>query len=209
MKHKILFIGIQGSGKGTQAAIVSKQLNIIHISTGDLLRNLESSPLKQKVDSIINQGHLIPDELMIDILKQRISKPDCKNGFILDGFPRNIKQLKLLENITKIDKAIEIHISDDEAVKRLSGRVSCEKCKAGYNIITEPKPKHLGICDLCGGKLIQRADDNLEAIKKRINTYHEETEPILQEYKKQNILVRINGNQRIEEITDDILKVLK
>jgi adenylate kinase len=202
---KLLFIGPQGSGKGTQAAIISKHLGIPHISTGDIFRSL-TGELKQTVDEIINKGHLVPDELTLKILKQRISQPDCYRGFILDGFPRNINQADSLEKITKIDKVIEINISDKEAIKRLSGRVNCEKCKEGYNLITTPKPKDKNHCDKCGGKLIQRADDNEDAIKKRLHTYHKETEPILEKYK--HITIKINGEQDIEQITKEILEKL-
>jgi len=202
---KLLFIGPQGSGKGTQAAIISKHLGIAHISTGDIFRSL-TGELKKEVDSIINKGNLVADELTVKILKERISKPDCNNGFILDGFPRNLNQANLLENITKINKVIEIEISDKESIKRLGGRVSCEKCKEGYNLITEPKPKNPNFCDKCGGRLIQRADDNLEAIKKRLHTYHQETEPILEKYK--HITIKINGEQNIEEITKEIINRL-
>jgi len=203
---KLLFIGPQGSGKGTQAAIISKHLNIPHISTGDIFRSL-GGELKEQVDAIINKGNLVPDELTLKILKQRISQHDCNHGFILDGFPRNLNQAHLLDNITKIDQVIEISISDEEALKRLGGRVNCENCKTGYNLITEPKPKHPTICDKCGGKLIQRADDNKEAIKKRLHTYHQETEPILNKYK--HITIKINGEQDIEEITKEILNQLQ
>lgn len=203
---KLLFIGPQGSGKGTQAAIISKYLNISHISTGDIFRSL-TGELKQQVDSIINKGNLVPDELTLKILKQRISNTDCNKGFILDGFPRNLNQANLLENIIKIDKVIEISISDEEAIKRIAGRVTCEKCKTGYNLITEPKPKDPSQCDKCNGKLVQRADDNPEAIKKRLHTYHQETEPILNKYKQ--ILIKINGEQDIDALTQEIIKKLK
>jgi len=203
---KLLFIGPQGSGKGTQAAIISKEINIPHISTGDLFR-AATGTLKEELDSYMNSGKLVPDELTLKILKQRLEHHDCKKGFILDGFPRNLKQAELLEHITKIDKVIEIDISDKEAIKRLSGRVSCEKCKAGYNLVTEPKPKNPHKCDICQGKLIQRADDTEQAIKKRLETYHKETEPILKKY--ENLLITINGEQNIDKITEEILEKLK
>ena len=224
---KIIFIGPQGSGKGTQAKILSEELKIPHISTGDIFRSL-TGELKQEVDAIINKGNLVPDELTVKILKQRIQEPDTKAGFILDGFPRNLEQTKLLEKITTIDKVIEITLSDEEAIKRISGRVTCEKCKAGYNELTSPKPKTPGICDVCGGKLIRRADDTKEAVKKRLETYHRETEPILEQYQKnyaqsasfldapksikdfghQNILIKINGEQPIENISLEIREKL-
>lgn len=202
---KIIFIGPQGSGKGTQAKIISEELNIPHISTGDLFRALEGK-LKEEVNSYVKKGELVPDELTIKILKQRISKPDSKKGFILDGYPRNLNQAKLLEKITKIDKIIEIDITDDLAIKRISSRISCKKCGAVYNLITNP-PKRKDICDRCGGELYRRADDNPDAIKKRLETYHKETEPILEMYK--NKLITINGDQEIDKISMDILEILK
>jgi len=202
---KIIFIGPQGSGKGTQASLLAKKLNIPHISTGDLLRNAKGQ-LKQEIDSYINKGDLLPDELMLKILKQRISESDCKKGFILDGFPRNLKQVELLNSITDIDKIILIHISDKEAIKRISGRVNCEKCKANYNLLTSPKPKNPKICDKCGGRLIQRADDNEQAVKKRLSIYHKETEPILDYYEDK--FLTINGEQSIDEIKEDINELI-
>jgi len=202
---RIILIGSQGSGKGTQAQIISKELGIPHISTGDIFRNL-TSPLKQEVDELINKGKLAPDDLTIKILKQRLQQPDTKKGFILDGFPRNINQVKLLKKITPIDTIIEITLSDNEAIKRISGRRLCKKCNINYNIITEPKPKNPEVCDKCGEKLTQRGDDYEEAVKKRLDTYHKETEPILNYYSD---VIRINGNQTIEKISQDILRLLK
>jgi len=178
----LLFVGPQGSGKGTQAKIISKKLNLCHISTGNLLREI-SGKLKQEIDSYINNGKLVPDELIIKILKQRIKKEDCKNGIILDGFPRTLEQARDLDKILKIGKVIEISISDEEAIKRLKGRWNCKKCGIAYNLVTSPKPKQDKKCDNCGSALYQRADDiNEEAIKKRLAIYHEGTEPILEKY---------------------------
>ena len=180
---KIIFIGPQGSGKGTQAKILSEKLNIPHISTGDLFRALDGE-LKQEVDTIINQGNLVPDELTIKILKERLEKPDAQQGFILDGFPRNLNQAKLLETITQTDKIIEITLHDEEAIKRISGRINCKECGAIFNKFTNP-PKQENTCDNCQGELTQRADDTEEAVKKRLTTYHNKTEPILDYYGKE------------------------
>ncbi len=199
-------MGPQGSGKGTQAKILAEELRIPHISTGDILRNLIASELKQEVDSYINKGQLIPDELMIELLKQRISKPDCKNGFILDGFPRNIAQAGLLDNITKIHKVIEINISDELAIERVSSRLSCKKCGKVYNTVTN-SPKKQNICDKCQTELYRRADDNLDAIRKRLKTYHKETKPIIKKYK--SILISIKGNQKIDKIAKEIFNSIK
>jgi adenylate kinase len=202
---KIIFIGPQGSGKGTQAKIISEELSIPHISTGDLFRGMQGK-LKEEVDSYINSGKLVPDELTVKLLKERISKPDCKKGFILDGFPRNLNQAKILKTITKIDKVVEINISDDLAIERISSRWSCKKCGTVYNSITNP-PKKENICDKCEGELYRRKDDNPEEIKIRLDTYHEETEPILEEY--QDILVRVDGDQEIDKISEEILEKLR
>ncbi len=199
----IIFMGIQGSGKGTQAKLISEELKLCHISTGDLLRST-TGELKSELDKIINQGQLIPDNLMLKILKNRMIQDDCENGIILDGFPRNIEQAKLLEKEIKINKVIEIQISDEESRKRLLGRISCKKCGEGYNEYTEPKPKDKGICDKCGNILIKRDDDNLESINKRIDIYHKDTEPILDFYK--NKTIKINGENPIEKISKEILE---
>jgi adenylate kinase len=201
---KIIFIGPQGSGKGTQAKIVSEELEIPHISSGEILRSAKGT-LKKELDSYMNKGKLIPDELILSILRERINMPDSKNGFILDGFPRTIKQAEELDKITRIDKIVEIAISDEIAVKRLSGRVHCEECNAGYNLITSPKPKVKGKCDICGGKLVKRSDDKEVAVKKRLKIYHTETEPILKHYDS----IKVNGEGKIEDIAEDILRRLR
>jgi adenylate kinase len=201
---KLIFVGAQASGKGTQAKIISQNLKIAHISTGDLLRN-SSGQLKKELDESMNSGKLVPDELMLRILKERLSRSDCKSGFILDGFPRNMEQAKALDKITKIDKVIEIEISDKEAINRLVGRRNCPQCGKIYNINTAPKPAHDNLCDDCSVQLNQRADDALDAIKKRLETYHNETEPILKHYKS----IKVNGEQDIDSVTKDILNALQ
>ncbi len=201
----LVFIGPQASGKGTQAKIVANELGLVHISTGDLVRGA-TGDLKLKIDGYINKGNLVPDELMIEILKKRLELEEEKGkGFILDGFPRNLVQARELEKITQIDKFVEISISDEEALKRLSGRVNCTNCGMSYNLVTSPKPKKGGVCDKCGEKLYKREDDNEEAIKKRLEIYHNETELILKEYPS----VNINGEQSIEEVTKDVLEELE
>src|SRR3989344_5377528 len=200
---KLLFMGVQGSGKGTQAKIISVNLGIPHISTGDLLRGA-SEQLRKEIDSYITVGYLVPDELMLKVLKERLSLEDCKKGFILDGYPRNLVQAKKLDEITSIDEVIEIQISDEEAVIRAIYRVTCGKCGEGYNTKTNPH-KRAGVCDKCNGVLTKRADDNEQAMLKRIEICHKETEPILKYYDS----VRINGEQKIEKVTEDILATLE
>ena len=200
----IIFVGPQGSGKGTQAEIISEKLKIAHISTGDLLRNV-TGDLKDEVRSYIDKGNLIPDDLMLKILNKRVSEEGCRNGFILDGYPRNLAQAKTLDTMIDIDKVIEIHITDEESVRRISGRRICKKCGKIYNVNSSPKPKVEGVCDVDGSELYQREDDNEEALRKRLKIYHEETEPILKHYDS----IRIDGNQDIERVTKEILEVLK
>ncbi len=202
----ILFIGAQASGKGTQAKIIAGKKGFVHISTGDLLR-AATGELKKEIDSYITKGKLVPDELILELLKERIKQPDCKKGVILDGYPRNLQQAEELEKIEKIGKIFEIWVSDETAKKRLMGRWNCKKCGVAYNIVTAPRPKKDKICDGCNIPLYQREDDiNEEAIEKRLAIYHEETEPILKKYKDK--VIRINGEQEIEKITRDILEKL-
>jgi len=201
----ILFVGPQASGKGTQAKIISKKLNLVHISTGDMLR-AATGELKREINTYINKGQLVPDKLILKLLKKRIKEKDCQKGIILDGYPRNLSQVQDLKEILKIDKILEIDISDEEATKRLKGRWNCKKCGIAYNYVTQPKPEKLGVCDICQQPLTQREDDaNESAIKKRLSIYHKDTEPMLKKYPH----VNINGKQSIEKITQDILEVLQ
>jgi adenylate kinase len=201
---KLFFVGPQGCGKGTQAKIVAEKLGLCHISTGDLLRNV-GGDLKAEVDSYMAEGKLVSDALIVRILKERILQNDCENGFILDGFPRNLSQANELAKIVDVDKVIEIAISDDESVLRVSGRRNCPICGIIWNLYTSPKPSNPNKCDKCGGELVARADDSEEALRKRLKVYHDETEPILEKYD----FVKINGEQEIGKVTQDILKVLK
>ena len=196
---KIILIGPQGSGKGTQAKILSKELEILHISTGDLFRGLEGE-LKAEVDAVINRGELVSDELTTRILKERLGGKDAQEGFILDGFPRNIKQVELLKEITNIDAVVEIMLSDEEAVRRISSRVSCKNCGSVFNKITNP-PLADAVCDGCGGELFQRDDDTEGAVLKRLKVYREETEPVLNYYGN---VIKVNGERSIEEIARDV-----
>lgn len=199
----IVFIGPQGSGKGTQAKVVAEKLKIPHISTGDLLRSTEGE-LKQEIESYTLKGNLIPDDLMLKILKQRLEKQDCENGFILDGYPRNINQAKELDKIIKIKNAFNIEISDEEAISRIANRLNCKNCGSTFNIKTNP-PKQENICDKCNSSLYQRKDDTEEAVKTRLKIYREETAPIIKFYNT----VKVNGEQPIEQVTIDIMKAIK
>ncbi len=200
---KLIFVGPQGCGKGTQAKVVCEKLNLCHISTGDLLRAVEGD-LKIEIKSCTDEGNLVPDELIVRILKERILQDDCENGFILDGFPRNVAQAEELDKIMKIDKVIEIAISDDESVRRISGRRNCPGCGIIWNVNTSPKPIYDSKCDKCGAELVQRIDDNEESLRKRLEIYHRDTEPILERYDS----VKVDGEQDINKVSEDILVAL-
>ncbi len=202
---KLVFLGKQGSGKGTQAEIISRELGLCHISTGDLLRNTKGKIGKQ-IHSLIDKGEMVSDELIFEILKKRIKKPDCKNGFILEGFPRNLKQAIMLENQIDIDLIIEIYLPDNLVINRLIHRLNCSKCGAVFNSVTNP-PKKSGICDFCGGKLIKRQDDNKQAIKKRLELYHKNFWPIIDFLRDK--IIRIDGSKKIPEVTREILNALE
>ena len=207
---KIVMMGPQGSGKGTQAKILSKEYNIPHISTGDMFRELaeekDKLALKAK-EEYIDKGILVPDEVTIRLVKKRLAKNDCNNGFMLDGFPRTVPQAEALQEITDIDYAIEINIPDDESVHRLSGRRSCPECGNIYNVNTAPKPIIEGKCS-CGAELAQRDDDKEEAIRKRLSEYHKKTEPIKEFYREKGVLKEIDGTKEIAEVTESIKSIL-
>ena len=199
-------LGPQGSGKGTQAELLAKKLGIPHISTGDLLRNMpRDTPFGKQVHKLIDNGNLLPDKLIAKLVNARLQDQDCRSGFILDGYPRTLPQARLLT--TKPAYAIYLDISDEEAVQRISNRWQCRRCNTIYGI--EAKPKRTGICDNCGGDLYQREDDKPEFVRKRLETFHRETEHLKEFYKKQEVLYVINGEQSIDTIFKHILKILK
>ncbi len=209
-----IVLGPPASGKGTQSKIISDQLNIPHISTGDIFRwkvaNRKTED-SQVVKHYIDQGLLVPDELTIKILEERISLDDCKNGFVLDGFPRTIIQVEALDKmLAKMGKsitlAIDLEVPDDEVVRRISGRRVCS-CGKAYHIDTVP-PKVEGICDVCGKKLTIRKDDTPKLVRIRLEAYKEQTEPIIQIYEKRGLITVLNGDQPQEAVTEDILKII-
>lgn len=210
---KIIFLGAPGAGKGTQSAIVQKRFGIPGISTGDIIRdNLKSDSDSGKLlKSYIEKGQLVPDEIVIDIVKKRISESDCSNGFILDGFPRTIAQAKALESMgVHIDKVINLVTPDDVIYKRMSGRRVCENCQAVYNINNfERMPKVMGICDKCSGKLVTRKDDDLDTVKERLKVYYNETSPLIDYYKGLNKLSEIDASNPLERITADVFSILE
>lgn len=207
---KLVLIGAPAAGKGTQAKRLIEYYNIAHISTGDMLRDEISrgTELGEKIQHVMASGGLVSDELILEIVKERIKKDDCKNGYIFDGFPRTIVQAeKLDETIGQIDRAIYITAPDDVILNRLTARETCPKCGATYNKISLPS-KVSGICDACGEKLTQRKDDTVEAGKARLETFHSQSEPLVDYYKKQNLLFEVNGLLEIDEVTKAIISEL-
>lgn len=209
---RIILFGPPGVGKGTQSQILSQKLCIPHISTGDMLREAvkNQTELGLKAKSFMDKGELVPDEIMIGIIKEVLSSEKCKNGFILDGFPRTLKQAEALEKIfselnIKIDYVINLEVSDEEIVKRLSNRRTCRNCSAVYNLLIDQTLKNAK-CPRCGGELYQREDDNPDVIKNRLKVYRESTQILIDHYKKIGVLVSIEGIGDVEEISQRILK---
>ena len=196
-----IFLGPPGAGKGTLAFEVSKSYKIPHISTGDLFRAAikNQTDLGKKVKAVIDSGALVSDDLTIALVKERLEKDDTKKGFILDGFPRTIAQADALENIVKIDSVINFDISDDEVIKRLSGRRVCSSCGQSFHI-EFVKPKKEGVCDSCSGELMIRPDDKIEAIQKRLETYRSQTAPLIDYYTKKNLIVDIDARPASEKV---------
>ena len=197
----LILLGAPGAGKGTQAEAICKEFKIPAVSTGNLLREAvkNGDELGLKAKSYMDLGKLVPDEIVIEMLKERIAKDDCKNGFILDGFPRTILQAEALDKIgVKIDKVIEINVPDEVILDRLSGRRVCEDCGTPYHI-TNKKPKVDGVCDICGGKLVKRKDDNVDTIKDRLKVFHDQTAPLKDYYANQNKLSVVSEYSTLEK----------
>ncbi len=206
----LILMGPPGAGKGTQGEILAKKLNIQTISTGVMLRSAikEGTEVGKVAAQYINDGLLVPDSVIVDVVKERLSKPDVQDGFILDGFPRTVAQAKALtETGIKIDKVLCIEVSDDEIVGRLSSRRECSKCGAPYNVISN-KPEKDGVCDKCGGELIQRADDVPETIMNRLSIYHKETEPIIDYYADMGLIAKAEGQSLLEDTVKRVFEAL-
>lgn len=206
----LIFLGPPGVGKGTIAKEIVKEKGIPQISTGDLLREAvkEGSMLGKKAKEFMDAGKLVPDDLVINLLKGRIQKDDCEDGFILDGFPRTIPQAEALEGEVQIDKVLNFKAKDKTVISRISGRRTCKKCNAIYHVKNIP-PKVKGICDKCGGELYQRDDDKEETVKKRLETYKKQTEPLIEYYKEKDILVDIETEQPIPQIVKDTIAAIE
>lgn len=211
---KVIMLGAPGAGKGTQAKQIADKYSIPHISTGDIFRaNIKNgTELGKKAKTYMDQGLLVPDELVVELVADRIQQDDCKNGFVLDGFPRTIPQAEALDAALakineKMDYAIDVDVPDENIISRMSGRRACLNCGATYHIVTIPT-KVEGVCDRCGSPVVLRDDDQPETVKKRLEVYHEQTQPLIDYYKKQNILKTVDGVQPMEEVFKAIVEIL-
>ncbi len=211
---KIIMLGAPGAGKGTQAKKIADKYQIPHISTGDIFRaNIkEGTELGKKAKSYMDQGQLVPDELTLELIMDRFQNPDCKNGYVLDGFPRTIPQAEALtEALAKkgetIDYAINVEVPDENIINRMGGRRACLACGSTYHIVYAPT-KVEGICDRCGEKLVLRDDDKPETVKNRLNVYHNQTQPLIEYYTRQGKLAEVDGTQSMEDVFNAIVKIL-
>ena len=211
---KIIMLGAPGAGKGTQAKMIAEKFGIPHVSTGDIFRaNIKNgTELGKEAKKYMDQGLLVPDELTVKILLDRVAQDDCKNGYVLDGFPRTIPQAEVLDKALtelgdKIDYAINVDVPDENIIRRMSGRRACVGCGATYHIKYNPT-KVEGICDACGEKLILRDDDKPETVKNRLSVYHEQTQPLIDYYKAQGILKSVDGTKPMDEVFADIVAIL-
>lgn len=212
---KIIMLGAPGAGKGTQAKMIADKYSIPHISTGDIFRaNIKNgTPLGMEAKGYMDQGKLVPDELTVKILLDRVAQDDCKNGYVLDGFPRTIPQAEVLDKALtelndKIDFAINVDVPDENIIRRMSGRRACLNCGSTYHIEHVP-PKAEGICDRCGSELILRDDDKEETVKNRLTVYHEQTQPLIDFYTAKGVLKDVDGTQDMQVVFDNIIACLE
>ena len=211
---RTILLGPPGAGKGTQAAKIVEKYGVPHISTGDIFREniKKGTELGKKAQEYMNRGELVPDDLVIEIATTRLLEDDCRNGFLLDGFPRTVYQAEKLDEFlaargSKIDKVLDIAVEKEELITRLTGRRVCKACGASFHVVNIP-PKQEGVCDYCGGELIQRADDNLETVTNRIDVYEAQTMPLIDYYEKAGNLVHIDGSTGLESVFADIVAAL-
>ena len=208
---KLILLGAPGAGKGTQAERLCKELNIPTISTGNILRAAikNGTPTGMKAKSFMDAGQLVPDEVIIGIITERLAEADCANGYILDGVPRTIAQAEAMEKAgITFDAVVSIEISDETIMERMSGRRVCESCGASYHVVAVP-PRQEGVCDNCGGALVQRKDDAPETVKARLEVYHRETEPLKDFYARRGLLKSVENQPSVEATTDAIMRVLR
>ena len=210
----IFIMGAPGSGKGTFSTKIKEEFNLNHISTGDIFRaNIKNgTELGKKAKTFMDQGLLVPDELVVDLVVDRVNQEDCKNGYVLDGFPRTIPQAEALDRALaemgqKIDYAIDVEVPDENIVKRMGGRRACLNCGATYHIVFNPT-KVEGKCDACGAETVLRDDDKPETVQKRLSVYHEQTQPLIDYYKAQGILKSVDGTKPMDEVFTDIVAIL-
>ena len=211
---KIIMLGAPGAGKGTQAKMIADKYGVPHVSTGDIFRaNIKNgTELGMEAKKYMDQGLLVPDELTVKILLDRVSQPDCKNGYVLDGFPRTIPQAEELDKALaelgeSIDYAIDVDVPDENIVKRMSGRRACVSCGATYHVVHVP-PKKEGICDRCGSELILRDDDKPETVKNRLDVYHKQTQPLIDFYTKKGVLKTVDGTVDMQDVFKAIVAIL-
>lgn len=211
----LIMLGAPGAGKGTQASVISQKLSLAHVASGDLFRQAaqKGTKLGQMAKEYMDKGMLVPDEVTIQMIQERITEPDCKDGCIFDGFPRTIDQAKALDKAfgdqgKVIDKAIYIDVPEDELLKRLTGRWICRQCQSPYHEVNSP-PKVEGKCDKCGGELYQRSDDTVETIKERLKVYFSQTTPLLDYYESGDKLIKVNGKMDIKKVTEDMIAALR
>lgn len=211
---RIVFLGAPGAGKGTQARLLAEKHHIPQVSTGDILRAAvrEGTPLGVEAKGYMDRGELVPDQLMIGLIRDRIACEDCVKGYILDGFPRTLEQARALDEMlasvgAPLDVAIDFHVPNEELLRRLTGRRVCRSCGASFHVVSAP-PQHDGVCDHCGGELYQRADDNVETVSKRLEVYTAQTAPITGYYRQRDILHEVDGTRGIEEIQAGLERIL-
>ena len=211
---KIVMLGAPGAGKGTQAKRIAESYGVPHISTGDIFRaNIKNNTeLGKKAKVYMDKGELVPDELVVDLIMDRFSEPDCSNGYVLDGYPRTIPQAEALDNALKekgeaLDYAINVDVPDSEIISRMSGRRACLECGATYHIVFNP-PSTEGVCDKCGEGLVQREDDKEETVKNRLDVYHEQTEPLEKYYAEASLLHNVDGTKNMDEVFESIKTII-
>lgn len=208
---KLILLGPPGCGKGTQAELLAQHFNIPAISTGAMIRDAirTKSALGVKMEGYIEKGRLVPDDIVLSLIKERLSENDCQSGYILDGFPRTIAQAEaLLTNGEQVDKALNLAVSDEKIASRLAGRRECKNCRATYHLEYNP-PKTRGKCDRCGGELVRRGDDAPATVLERLAVYHRQTEPLIDFFEKRNLLVTVQGREQVADTTREVLRALE